>query len=101
MKGKSALFALAVVVLMGTMGGVALADHQETNGMYGPDDFSVAAQPEGVGQSDPGEIRGPVETGAVPDRSEGLDAMQANGIGDSPIGETGGQPYSPDVDPGT
>ncbi len=70
MKGKSALFALAVVVLMGTMGGVALADQQETNGMYGPEDSSVSAQPEqGVDQPDAGEIREPMETGALPDGS--------------------------------
>ena len=70
MKGKIALFALAVVVLMGAMGGVALADHQEANGMYGPADSSVSAQAEqGMEQSDAGEIREPVETGALPEGS--------------------------------
>jgi hypothetical protein len=56
---------------MGSMGGVTLADHQETNGMYGPVDSSVSGQPEqGLEPSDAGEIREPMETGAVPDRPE-------------------------------
>lgn len=69
MTRKSALYALAVVVLMGCMGVAALADDQWMN--YGPADSSVSAQPEqGVEQPDAGEIREPMETGAVPDRSE-------------------------------
>ena len=77
MKGKSALYALAVVVLMGTMGVAALADEMGTN-PYGPNpyeaDSSVSAQSEqGVDQSATGEIREPVETGALPDGSVKVD----------------------------
>jgi len=70
MTRNSALYALAVVVLMGTMAGVALADHQETNGMYGPADSSVSSVSEqGVEESATAEIREPIETGALPDQS--------------------------------
>lgn len=65
---KSALYALAVLVLTGSMAVAALADHEETNGMYGPADSSVSAESaQGVEQPDAGEIREPMETGAVPD----------------------------------
>ena len=70
MTRKSAYYALAVVVLMGSMAVAALADHEETNGMYGPADSSVSSEPEqGVEQSATGEIREPMETGALPDGS--------------------------------
>jgi len=69
MTRKSALYALAFAVLMGTMAVAALADEQGTN-MYGPADSSVSSQPEqGVEQSDAGEIREPMETGALPEGS--------------------------------
>ena len=69
MTGKSALYALAVAVLMGTMAVAALADDQGMNS-YGPADSSVSSQPEqGVEQPDAGGIREPMETGAVPDPS--------------------------------
>ncbi len=99
MKGKIALFALAVVVLMGAMGGVALADHQEANGMYGPADSSVSAQAEqGMEQSDAGEIREPMETGAVPDPMESSSGIHFNAAGDAPTVEFGGQSYRPEID---
>jgi hypothetical protein len=73
MKGKSALYALAVVVLMGSMAVAALADDQEMNA-YGPADSSFSTQPEyGVDQPSAGEIREPVETGALPDGSVKVD----------------------------
>ena len=69
MTRKSVLYALAVVVLMGTMAVAALADDHEMNA-YGPADSSVSAQPqEDVYSSDAGEIREPMETGALPDGS--------------------------------
>ena len=71
MARKGAYYALAVVLLMGSMAGVALADNVETNWMYGPADSSVSSQPEqGVEQQDTGEVREPIETGSVPDRQE-------------------------------
>ena len=67
---KRAFLVLAVGVLMGTMAVAALADYPDRD-LYEPADSSVSAQPErGVEQSDAGEIREPMETGAVPDRSE-------------------------------
>ncbi|MBF8260072.1 MAG: hypothetical protein HW377_2446 [Actinobacteria bacterium] len=69
MTRKSALYALAVVVLTGSMAVAALADDHGMN-EYGPADTSVLSEPEkDVVQSDAGEIREPMETGAVPDRS--------------------------------
>jgi len=70
MKSRSALYALAVVVLMGSMAVAALADDQRMD-LYGPLDTSVSAQPEqGMDPLSAGEIQGPVETGAVPDPTE-------------------------------
>jgi hypothetical protein len=105
MKGKSVLYALAVVLLMGTMGGAALADDQGMNA-YGPADSSVSAQPEqgmlqqGVEQPDAGEIREPVETGAVPDRSESSSELFKMDTGEEPTVELGGQAYRPGIDLG-
>jgi len=99
MKGKSALFALAVVVLMGTMAGVALANHQETNGMYGPADSAVSAQPEqGIYETNVGEIREPMETGAVPDRQGSSSDLDSNAIGSEPTVESGGSLFRPDIE---
>jgi hypothetical protein len=76
MTRKSAYYALAVVaavvlaagMVLGTAG-VVLAD-SEGAGYYGTSDSSFSSEPEkGVEQSYAGEIRGPVETGALPDRS--------------------------------
>ncbi len=68
---KSAFYALAVAVLMGTMAVAALADDQGMS-LYDSGDYTVSSQPEqGVEQSDAGEIREPMETGAVPERSSG------------------------------
>ena len=72
MTRKSALYSLAVAVLMGTMAVAALADDHGMNS-YGPADSSVSSRPEqGVDQPSAGEIREPMETGTVPDRTEGL-----------------------------
>ena len=69
MTRKRALYALAVAVLMGSMAGVALADYNWAAGAYAPDP-SVSNYPEqGMDQSAVGEIREPVETGALPDSS--------------------------------
>jgi len=75
MKRKSAYYALAVVaavvlaagMVIGTAG-VVLADSEGAGN--GAMDSSVSAQPEqGVDQAAAEEIRGPVETGALPDGS--------------------------------
>jgi hypothetical protein len=98
MTRKSALYALAVVVLMGSMAVAALADDQGMN-VYGPADSSVSAQPEqGVEQADAWELREPMETGALPDRAESSsDAVCCRGI-DEPTIESGGQLFRPEVD---
>ena len=92
---KNALYALAVVVLMGSMAVAASADDQGMNG-YGPADSSVSAQPEqGMVQPGAGEIREPVETGAVPDWSESSPGLHSNPSGDEPTVEFGGQVFRP------
>ena len=87
MKRKSAMYALAVVVLMGSMAVAALADDHGMD-TYGPANPSVSS-PSGQGMeqgTEPGmehqsagEIRGPVETGALPDRSVNLDRPDREG----------------------
>jgi len=77
MTSKSALYALAVVVLMGSMAVAALADDHGMD-TYGPANSSVTSQPDqgmergtepGMEHQSAGEIREPVETGALPDGS--------------------------------
>ena len=98
MTGKSALYALAVAVLTGTMAVAALADEQGTN-MYGPADSSVSSQPEqGVESPDAGEIREPMETGSVPESSRGLSEDFKMDTGDEPTVEIGGQTFRPGID---
>jgi len=70
MKSKSVLYALAVIVLTGGMAVAAFAEAPVA---------SLSADPEqGLSPWGAGEIREPVETGAVPDRVEGSsDLFQA------------------------
>ena len=77
MKRKSAMYALAVVVLMGSMAVAALADDHGMD-TYGPANPSVSSPSDqgmeqgtepGMEHQSAGEIREPVETGALPDRS--------------------------------
>lgn len=66
MTGKGAIYALAFAVLMGAMAGNVWAGGQGVES-YGPADSSISSQPEqGVEQPNAGEIREPMETGAVP-----------------------------------
>ena len=84
MTRKSALYALAVVVLMGTMAVAALADDQWMN-VYEPADSSVSANRSRRWSSpDAGEIREPMETGAVPERSESSSELNSYSSGDLP-----------------
>ena len=100
MKRNSALCALAVVVLTGSMAVAALADDHEMNA-YGPADSSVSAQPqEDVYSSDAGEIREPMETGSVPESRGGLSEDFKMDTGDEPTVEFGGQTFRPDIDSG-
>ena len=74
MTRKSVLYALAVVVLTGSMAVAALADDYGMNA-YGPEESSYSSDV-GMSEANPGTvepqleaegIREPVETGAVPD----------------------------------
>ena len=103
MTSKSALYALAVVVLTGSMAVAALADDHGMN-MYRPPDASLSADPErSVGQLDTvviAEIREPVDTGAVPDRSLSSYDLHSNATGDEPTVEFGGVSFRPGIDLG-
>jgi len=92
MTRKSALYAMAVVVLTGSMAVAALAGVSGLD-MIGTPESSGWAQPEqGVEQLDAGgEIREPVETGAVPDRPESSsDLYCCSGSGDPTLFRVGG-----------
>jgi hypothetical protein len=100
MTRKNALYVLAVVVLMGSMAVAALADDHGMN-MYGAPDASLSADPEkGLVQLDTGEIREPMETGAVPGRSESSSDLHSNAVGDEPTVEIGGRLFRPGIDDG-
>jgi len=102
MTRKHALYALAVFVLMGSMAVSALA-HDRGTSMYGPPDVSLSADPErDLALLDEGEIRGPVETGAVPDWSESSSGLHSNPpSSDEPAVEFGGVSFRPDIDIGS
>ena len=100
MTRKSALYGLAVAVLMGTMAVVALADDQ---GMYsyGPADSSVSNDAGTSGsQADAWDLREAMETGSLPGQPVGSsDSVCCGGIG-GPTIESGGQLFRPGVDTG-
>ena len=103
---KSAIFALAVVVVMGSMAVAALADESGTY-EYGVPDSSVSSQPQqgaqpeqGVDQPSAGEIREPMETGSVPERTENLSDVHMIPLEDQPAEEVGGQLFRPGIDTG-
>jgi len=97
---KNALVALGIAVLTGTLAVAALADDQGMN-MYSTPDSSVSSQPEqGMGQPDTAEIREPVETGSVPDRSMDSFDLHAGPGNDESTVESGGLQYRPDIDVG-
>lgn|GEM_PF-789102 len=87
MKSKSALFALAVFVLMGSMAVAASADDQRLNlyasadSAYWPASDHQFDNPEAA-PSEAAEIREPMETGAVPELSESSTDMHSGRPGD-------------------
>ena len=100
MTGKSVLYVLAVVVLVGGMAAVALADESGTY-EYGSPESSVSSHPEqGMEQPDAGEIREPMETGAVPDQPGDSSDLKSSAIGDEPTEEFGGEVFRLGVDAG-
>jgi hypothetical protein len=95
---KRAFLVLAVGVLMGTMAVAALADYSDRD-LYEPSDASLSADPErSVGQVDVGEVRGPMETGAVPEWAEGSSEDFKKSTGEEPTMEVGGQTFRPGID---
>ena len=106
MTRKSVLYALAVVLLTGSMAVAALADYgwsaEAYRGEGATPDSSVSAQPkQGMEQPDAVgtvEMREPIEAGAVPDRSLSSSGLNSNASGDEPTVEIGGQTYRPDID---
>ena len=97
---KRSFLVLAVGVLMGTMAVAAFAEAPVMQANE-PADTSILSQPElGVGQPFAGEIREPVETGAIPDRPEGSYDVHSNLPGDEATAESGGQMFRPGVDLG-
>jgi hypothetical protein len=98
MTRKSAFYAVAVVVLMGSMAVVASADYNWAAGAY-KQDPSVSSHSEMEMDQSAAEIREPVETGAIPNSSEGLDRFKES-TGETPTVELGGQVYRPGIDLG-
>ena len=96
MTRKTIFYALAVTVLTGSMAVAALADDHGMNS-YGPADSSVSSQLQGGEQPAAGEIREPVETGALPD-SSGSSFKQDTG--EEPTVEIGGRMFRPADDLG-
>ena len=100
MTRKSVLYALAVIVLTGGMAVAAFAEAPVMEA-YDSGDSSISSQlGQGVEQPNEGEIREPVETGAVPDRVEGSSDLFKQATGEEPAVEIGGHMYRPGVDTG-
>lgn len=100
MTRKFAYRVLGIAVLMGGMAVVALADDPWMD-TYGPTDPSVSSQPEqGMEQPGEGEIREPMETGAIPDSPGSSSEEFRMDTGEEPAVEIGGQLYRPGVDLG-
>lgn len=95
---KRAFLVLAIGVLMGTMAVAALADYSDRD-LYEPSGASLSADPErSIGQVDMGEIREPMETGAVPGRAESSSDLNMDASGAEPTVEIGGQTFRPGID---
>lgn len=101
MTGKSALYALAVAVLTGTMAVAALAGDQHGMGTYGPADRSVSSDVRtSDSQQDAWDLREAMETGALPGQPVGSSEAVCCGTIQGPTIESGGQLFRPDVDSG-
>ena len=97
MTGKSVLYALAVLVLTGSMAVAVMADEQGMD-MYGPADSSVSGDV-GTGESqvDAWDLREAMETGSLPGQTVG--SYDDSEIHESAI-ESGGQLFRPEIDVG-
>jgi len=102
---KSALYALAVVVLTGSMAVVSFAEAPVME-LYGTSDSLESAEA-GMSEAESGtvdsqadawELRESMETGALPgQRVDSPDAVCCGGI-DEPTIESGGQQFRPGID---
>ena len=100
MTNKSVLYALAVIVLTGGMAVAAFAEAPVMEA-YDPGYTAVLSQPElGVGQPFAGEIREPVETGAIPDGSGSSSDLNCTDNCGVPTAESGGQMFRLGIDLG-
>jgi len=100
MTRKSAYYALAVVLLMGGMAGVALADYDWNAGAFKQDASVSSPSSQDMDHSAAGEIRDPVETGPIPDSSmDSVDRFKET-TGELPTVELGGRVYRPGIDLG-
>jgi hypothetical protein len=97
MTRKAIFYALAVVVLTGGMAVAALADYNWEAGAYKPESSVTAKSEQVMEPSATGEIRKPVETGALPD-SSGNSFKQDTG--EEPTVEIGGRMFRPGIDLG-
>ena len=104
MTGKSVYNALALLVavvlaagmVIGTAG-VVLADSEGAG--YGTMGSSFSSEPEkAVEPSEAGEIREPMETGAVPDRPESSSDLYSNPSGDEATSSPGWSLFRPDIE---
>ena len=100
MTSKSVLYALAVIVLTGGMAVAAFAEAPVMEA-YDSGDSSISSElGQGVEQTNAGEIREPMETGAFPDRQESSYDRHSNLPGDEATVESGGQLFRPGIDLG-
>ncbi|MFA6148825.1 MAG: hypothetical protein WC899_11515 [bacterium] len=100
MNTRKVLMLLAAGILMSGWSGPAMAD---VRGILPNDasEYSPSADPSWPpSQSDASQIREPMETGAVPERSESLSGSHANAAGDEPAVEIGGQTFRTEIDLG-
>jgi hypothetical protein len=100
MTKNSVLYALAVIVLTGGMAGVALAGDYGMSGAGEPDVSYLSDSEKALGPWSAGEIREPMETGAVPDRSVSSSDLNCCTDSGGPTVESGGLQFRTDIDLG-
>ena len=100
MSGKSALYALAVAVLMGTLAVAALAGDQYGTEAYGPANSSISSETQAGADADAWDLREAMETGALPGEPVGSSDSVCCGEISGPTVESGGQLFRPGVDSG-
>jgi hypothetical protein len=95
MTRKSALYAVAVVVLMGSMAVAASAGDQGLNLYARADSAYWPASSHIESEAGAAVVREPMETGAVPEKTEGSSDMKSDSPGGEQTVEFGGLKYRP------